>query len=114
MAEPKAPDLTGRPRLNWQQAVDAMRQGKYVRQASQMYLRCIERSREADPDEDSHPWAEAGVYESGQEGCYLAHAWSDDDKPVRIFMGASSKVPFVPDGEHFEAADWVVVEKNEC
>ena len=114
MAEPKAPDLTGRQRLNWQQAVEAMRAGKYVRKASQMYLRCIEPSREADPDEGDHSWATAGIYESGQEGCYLAHAWTDDDKPVRVFMGASSRVPFVPDGEDFEATDWVVVEKNEC
>jgi hypothetical protein len=113
MTEPKAPDLTGRPRLNWQQAVEAMRAGRYVRQASQMYLRCIEPTSEGD-DEDGHPWSAAGIYESGQEGYYLAHAWSHDDKPVLVFMGASSKMPFVPEGDHFEATDWLVVEKNEC
>lgn len=114
MDEPKAPDLTGRPRLNWQQAVEAMRAGQYVRQARQMYLRLIEAPQVDYSEDDPHPWTEAGIYESGQEGCYLAHAWTDDDKPVRIFMGASSKVPFVPDGDHFEATDWVVVEKKEC
>jgi hypothetical protein len=114
MSEPQAPDLNGRPRLTWEQAVEAMRAGKYVRRASEMYLRCIEPTREADPDEDSHPWTEAGVYESGQEGCYLAHAWTDDNKPVRIFMGAGSRCLFVPDGEHMEATDWVVVERNEA
>jgi hypothetical protein len=112
VSQPKAPNLTGRPRLTWDQALEAMRAGKYVRQASQMYLRCIEPSHEA--DEDEHPWATAGVYESGQEGCFLAHAWTDDNKPVCVFMGASSKCVFVPDGEHFEATDWVVIDRNEA
>jgi hypothetical protein len=105
VAEPKAPDLAGRPRLNWQQAVEAMRAGQFVRRASDMFLRCIQ----PPGDEDDEP----GIYESGQEGCYLAHAWGDDDKPARVFMGAGSKVPFVPDGEHMSATDWLVVDKNE-
>lgn len=112
--EPKAPDLTGRPRLSWDRAVEAMRKGEFVRQASQTYLRLVEAAREPEPDEDEHSWALLPTYESGQEGCYLAHAWTDDNKPVRVFMGASSKSLFVPEGEHFEAVDWVVIERGEA
>ena len=114
MSEPKAPDLTGRPRLTWEQAVEAMHQGSIVRRASDCYLKLVEGRREMDPDEDEHEWEVAAVYESGQEGCYLAHAWTADEKPVKVFMGASSKCLFVPDGEHREATDWVVVSKAEA
>lgn len=106
MAEPKAPDLTGRQRMTWAQAVEAMRGGAYVRRASDMYLKRVYLDGE---DESDTP-----IYESGQEGCYLAHAWTADEKPAQVFMGAPSKVLFVPDDEHRSATDWVVVEKTEC
>lgn len=104
MTEPKAPDLTGRTRMNWANAVEAMRRGEYVRRACEMYLRLVEHGGEEAPS----------IYESGQEGCYLAHAWTVDDKPALVFMGASSNTPFVPEGEHMDAVDWVVVSRNEA
>lgn len=110
MIEPKTPSLAGRQHLTWPQAVEVMRAGKYVRRASQMYLKLVQVKGD---DGGENPWSEVAVYESGQEGCYLAYAWSVKDEPVRIFMGASSKVPFVPESEHFDATDWVVVDKHE-
>lgn len=104
MSEPKALDLTGRPRLTWPQAVEAMKAGNCVKQASQCYLRLVQ------PATDD----ELAVYESGQEGCCLIAAWTDDDKPVNVFMGACSRHPFVPEGDHFEATDWVVVDRSEA
>jgi hypothetical protein len=97
--------------MTWDQAVRAMRDGHIVRRKGEMWVRVIEEAREAEPDEDDHEWSMAGIRETGQEGCYLAHAWTHDEKPVQVFMGASSKCLFVPDDEHRSARDWVIVER---
>lgn len=106
MSEPKAPDLTGRPRMTWAQAVEAMKRGEFVRMASQCFINVLQPADDDDPD--------AAIYESGQEGIYFAYAWTEDEKPVRVFMGASSKCPFVPTDELCNATDWVVVTKEEA
>ena len=113
MADPKTPNLTGRPRLTWPEAVAAMLRGAYVRRAKDCYLKLVERPGD-DGFDTAHPWAGAPVYESGQEGCYLAHAWTADEKPVQVFMGASSKCLFVPGDDDRAATDWVELEKTEC
>lgn len=99
--------------MNWLEAVEAMRQGHIVRRKSEMFRKVIEPTKTGE-DDDGHQWASAGIIETGQEGCYLAHAWTADEKPAQVFMGASSKVLFVPDGEHREATDWIVVERGDA
>lgn len=78
--------------MNWEEAVEAMRSGKTVRRRSEAWQKRI-----ADD-----------IVESGEEGCRLMHAWSVDETPVLVFVGAWSKAHFVPDGEHRSATDWEV------
>jgi hypothetical protein len=99
--------------MNWNEAVAAMRQGHIVRRKSEMWRKVIEPTTTGE-DEDGHPWSSAGIQETGQEGSILAHAWTADEKPVQVFMGASSKCLFVPDDEHRGATDWIVVEKGDA
>jgi hypothetical protein len=84
----------------WREAVDAMRAGKHVRRASEVTRKLIDGGDGLNPP----------IYDCGTEGCFLAAAWSVDDRPVSVFMGSWSKVPFVPGDEHMQATDWIEVE----
>ena len=84
--------------MNWIEAVEAMRTGKHVQRAS-------ESGRKLVGLRDGVP-----IYECGMEPCFLAHAWSDEQRPVLVFCGSGSKALFVPGGEHADATDWMVVE----
>lgn len=84
--------------MNWTEAIEAMRAGRRVRRVSgtQKVLACY-----------------AGtlpVYDVGTEPIMLAAAWTDDAKPVRVFVGAWSKVLFAPGHEYENATDWVTVD----
>ncbi len=50
------------------------------------------------------------IYECGAEPCFLAHAWTDDGRPVMVFVGSCSKAHFVPETDDMAATDWIVVE----
>ena len=82
--------------MNWEQAVAAMRRGEVVRRFSQAYLK------------QKAP----GFFETGEEGCRLAAAWTVDNTPVFVFQGADSQCLFIPESHHIEATDWVVVIKG--
>jgi hypothetical protein len=96
--------------MNWAQAVARMREGFTVNRQSEMCTRVIDPGR---PDLQGEHWRDglehAPIVESGQEGARLMHAWTADDKPALVFMGADSKCLFVPDSEHRSANDWVIV-----
>lgn len=81
--------------MNWTEAVAAMKTGKHVQRAS-------EQTRNLIGSTDGVP-----IYECGEEACLLAHAWTDDERPVMVFRGAGSGQLFVPDSEHREANDWL-------
>ena len=89
--------VKGLPEMNWTQAVAAMKTGKRVQRASQQRRTLLSAN-------DGTP-----VFECGTEPCLLAHAWTDDEKPVLVFRGAESGVLFVPDSEDRGATDWVCV-----
>lgn len=95
--------------MTWAEAVEAMLAGHTVRRQSEMWVRTI---FPGCPDLQGEHWSDgiehAPVVESGQEGCRLMHAWTVDEKPAKIFMGANSKCLFVPDDEHRNATDWVI------
>ncbi len=80
--------------MNWLAAVEAMRRGHRVRRRSEMWVRRI------DDDLD----------ETGIEACELMAGWTDDDKPVRVFIGRHSRWAFVPDDEDRAATDWEIVD----
>ena len=84
--------------MNWSDAIAAMRAGAHVQRASETGRKLIGQS-------DGVP-----IYECGEEPCFLAHAWTDDDRTVRVFCGSASKVLFVPEADHFAANDWMVVQ----
>jgi hypothetical protein len=84
--------------VNWTEAVECMRAGARVRLKSEMWRKVI------DAGDDMNP----GIVECGMEGCILAHAWTDDEKPVLVFRGADSGQLFVPEDEHRTATDWVI------
>ena len=84
--------------MNWNEAVEAMRKGHIVARDSKKINKRI-------VGVGSMP-----IYDLGEEGCFLAVAWSDDESPVRVFMGAMSKVLFVPDSDHRSATDWKIME----
>jgi hypothetical protein len=89
--------------MNWNEAMEAMREGHAVRRASE------KRQKTIDPgDAEAGGMAGAAIVESGQEGCRLMHAWTADEKPAMIFMGSMSKCLFVPDDEHRGATDWEI------
>lgn len=100
--------INKRQRMTWAQAVEAMKRGAIVRRACDCYSILVD---EGDPDSDDI--RRFPVYESGQEGCFLAHAWTVDEKPALVFMGVSSKCLFVPEFEHTSAVDWVEITKQE-
>lgn len=95
--------------MTWAEAIEAMKRGSYVRQKSQMYRRDI-------TNEMKHPeeYEDCRVVESGEEGCFLAAAWTVDNRPVLVFMGASSRYPFIPEPHHMEATDWIEVSKEQA
>jgi len=84
--------------MDWAAAVDAMRAGKHVQRASETGRKLVGYS-------DGVP-----IYEGGMEPCFLAHAWTDDHRPVRVFCGSGSKALFVPESEHTDSTDWIVVD----
>lgn len=102
------PPINQRVRLPWALAVAAMKRGAIVRRASECFSRMIAPENDAE-----HEWSAAAIYETGQEGCYLAHAWTVDEKAVLVFMGASSKTLFVPDEDHTSANDWIEIDWTE-
>ena len=83
--------------MNWAEAVTAMQAGHQVQRASEQHRALI-------GDSDGVP-----IYECGQEPCLLAHAWTADEQPALVFRGARSGELFVPDSEHRNACDWVLV-----
>lgn len=83
-------------KMNWSEAVAAMKVGKPVQRASEQTRKLIGHS-------DGIP-----IYECGEEACMLAHAWTDDERPVMVFRGVGSGQLFVPESEHREATDWVI------
>jgi len=83
--------------MNWNEAVKAMRNGHVVvRESGQVKKRIV--------GVGSMP-----IYDIGQEGCLLAVAWSDEETPVMVFMGAMSKALFVPDSDFRSATDWKII-----
>lgn len=88
--------------MNWNQAVELMKLGNAVRRKSESVLTLIDAGGENDDMDD------APIYESGQEGCRLMHAWTVDEKPALVFMGSGSKCLFVPEDEHRNATDWEI------
>lgn len=82
--------------MNWHDAVIAMLNGAHVQRESQQKQILVRR----------YP---IPVYESGEEPCMLAHAWTHEETAVRVFQGASTKVLFVPEAVHLGATDWVTV-----
>jgi hypothetical protein len=84
--------------MDWNAAIKAMKLGKHVQRASESGRKLVGHS-------DGVP-----IYECGMEPCFLAHAWSDDQRPVRVFCGSRSKTLFVPESEHTDATDWMIVE----
>jgi hypothetical protein len=82
--------------MNWWQAVTAMKQGRHVARSSE--IRRV-RIHTGDPD--------TVIYDCGTESSFLAAAWSVDNKPVFVFMGAESKCMFCPSEEQMAATDWV-------
>jgi hypothetical protein len=94
--------------MNWDEALKAMKRGAYVRRKSQMYERDITDQMPEGFDDDDR------VVEQGEEGCHLAAAWTVDNKPVMVFMGASSRYPFIPEDCHTYATDWIEVTKSQA
>lgn len=84
--------------MNWDQALEKMRAGHPVNRRSQLW------ARQSDLKQGGTP-----VIETGTEACCLMHAWTHDNKPVQVFVGAKSKCLFVPDSDLLNATDWQVV-----
>lgn len=82
--------------MNWAEAVQAMLAGAAVQRKSDQDCRLVE----AGP---------VPIVDIGREPCMLAHAWTHDEKPVRVFIGAWSKALYVPETDDMDATDWVVV-----
>lgn len=80
--------------MNWAEALTAMLAGHCVRRRSESYRRQLAN----------------GAFETGEEACCIKHAWTADDKPVQIFVGACSRIPFVPDDTQRGAQDWEITE----
>ena len=83
--------------MNWGEAVTAMRNGD-----------CVQRLCDQSNTLIGHSHG-VPVYQGGQEPMRLAHAWTGEETPVMIFQGACSRCLFVPDSDHRNAKDWVVV-----
>jgi hypothetical protein len=81
--------------MPWSDAVAAMRAGHDVRRLG----------------EAKEEGLAAGVTFVGAEPIRLAAAWSTDDTPCLVFVGAWSRVLFVPGDEDRAATDWAITEK---
>ena len=96
--------------MNWTEAVAAMREGHVVRRKSEIWVKTIDAGQ---PELQGDHWRDgvehAPIFESGQEGMRLMHAWTPDETAVLVFMGADSKCLCVPDDEHRSATDWIIV-----
>jgi hypothetical protein len=79
--------------MNWDEAVEAMKRGEKVMRLADCGVSKI---------------GEADIREIGMEPAMLAHAWTVDEKPALVFMGAFSKALFVPDSDHRTATDWCI------
>ena len=77
--------------MNWDQAVEVMKAGATVRRASQSMRHQIGDN----------------LFEHGEEGARLVHAWTCDETAVQVFVGEHSKELFVPEDSHRSATDWV-------
>lgn len=89
--------------MNWEEAIEEMKKGHLVRRKSQMAMI---------PSKMPDDYDGAPVFETGEEGCRLAAAWSVENKPVHVFQGYSSKSLFIPEDHHTSAIDWIVVTPN--
>jgi hypothetical protein len=84
------------PRLNWQQALAAMKAGKTIRRASQMQFE-----------------VRGGIVESGECAMALAVAVTENDEIVNVFVNRLSRSHVLliePQREHTTATDWVVIQ----
>ena len=81
--------------MTWEEAIDAMRQGAHVRRSSESTRTLMGHS------------GGVPIYDCGTEACFLAYAWTDDGRPVRVFCGSGSKAMFVPDSDQRLATDWI-------
>jgi hypothetical protein len=79
--------------MNWNEAVEAMKRGEKVMRMADCGVCKI---------------GEADIRELGMEPAMLAHAWTVDEKPALVFMGAFSKALFVPGSDHRAATDWCI------
>lgn len=79
--------------MNWTDAVAAMLRGHTVRRTSESWRRT----------------RDDGSIETGQEGMRIVHAWTPGETPTQVFTGADSRCLVVPDDEHRNATDWVVI-----
>ena len=84
--------------MNWTQALEKMFAGHTVNRRSQLWARQSDRKHNGMP-----------VIETGMEACRLMYAWTHDNKPVQVFVGAQSGMLFVPDSDLLNAEDWQVV-----
>ena len=93
--------------MNWAGALMAMYKGDTVRRTSDKTAQAISPGR---PDLQGEDWRDglehAPVVDAGCEGCKLMHAWSADDTPTLVFIGADSRQPFIPSHEDRHATDW--------
>ena len=81
--------------MTWDEAVTVMRRGGIVRRVSESVRKLID-------DGGGIP-----IFEAGTEPCKLAHAWTVDEKPVQVYMGAWSKEMLMPCDEMRGATDWI-------
>lgn len=89
--------------MNWEQAVQAMREGHTVSRLSHHKKELIREADESLPGIQGAP-----IYFVCGESARLMHAWTVDDRPALVFMGYPSRCLFVPDDEHRTATDWVI------
>ena len=82
--------------MNWGAAVLAMRKGYVVRRRPHVV-------------ETSEIDGMTVVFRESDEGIRLMYAWTVDEKPTLIFMGAESKQFFIPSSEDQKATDWAIV-----
>lgn len=79
--------------MNWDEAVKHMERGHHMRRRSEV--------PEQIGEVNGMP-----VCASGTEPIMLLAAWTHDDRPVLVFIGAWSRAPFVPQSEDLVARDW--------
>ena len=95
--------------MNWEAAVLRMREGHAVRRVSD-FKNIVEspgRCSDLLSSEDCS-LADLPVIDAGTEGCVLLHAWTVEEKPAMIFIGSTSRYPFVPSDEDRESTDWEI------